>query len=223
MIGSGKEHKPLDAICTRNTEARNAKAKAGDSPATNETKYLTTKNLTRHCRSASDPISYHLKPPESVESDGFDFDKAFRDMDADDTKSSKSSKSEDTLTKPILKPSNWKAEPGVVRKRVSFDSDEPTVRPSSPPDQVLAEQIESLHKELERLNLKRDVAQKTYDDLNPALARRQHNIARQDVEALVKDIDGKREQIYHCYDILEDRKQSGVFVEDDFDRGCRLH
>ena len=194
----------------RAREARLSRAeqtKEGIPTTENDTQNSTKTSIgTRHRRSVSDPTGERPKAKDVESEEEYDSGQLFYDIAMEMTQSSNSSKSDETQMKPILKAPTAKPIPVSDRKRVSFDGEEPTVRPSQAPAAALVDVIRSLTDELTTLNLEREAVQKEYDSLDPALARRQHQRAYQNIQTLARLVNTKRKQIYDCFDVLESQK-----------------
>lgn len=87
--------------------------------------------------------------------------------------------------------------------------DEPTIRPSQHPGIALATVLKNLEDELE--TSKRSLAkyQQLYDGHDPALSRRSRKSVFEKIQALMRVVDAKADNIYSLYDVLEGQKQSG--------------
>ena len=173
----------------------------------NDAQNLANSSTTnRPRRSVSDPTGERPKAKDVEADEEIDSGQFWFDYAMEMTQSSKSSKSEDTQAKPILKAPTTKPAPISVRKRVSFDNEEPTVRPSQGPDAALADVIACSKGELAKLTRERRATQALYDNLDPTTGRRKHRDALLRIHDLDEQIDIKRKQLYDCQDILEGQK-----------------
>ena len=88
-------------------------------------------------------------------------------------------------------------------------NEEPTIRPSQPPAHALACVLKGLEDELAHQKIKLAHYQKLYSGHDPALSKRQRKSVCAKIEALLRVIDVKADQIYSLYDVLEGQKQDG--------------
>ena len=84
-----------------------------------------------------------------------------------------------------------------------------TIRPSQPPGLALATVLKGLEDETTHLKIKLSKYQALYNGHDPSLSKRQRKAVHQKIEGLLQAIDGKSDQIYALYDVLEGQKQHG--------------
>ncbi|KAI9766634.1 MAG: hypothetical protein M1840_006445 [Geoglossum simile] len=88
-------------------------------------------------------------------------------------------------------------------------NEEPTVRPSQPPAAALAIVMKGLEDELNHLKMELIQYQKVYNSHDASLSKRKRKSVFVKIEALLKAIDAKADQIYALYDVLEGQKADG--------------
>lgn len=88
-------------------------------------------------------------------------------------------------------------------------NEEPTMRPSQPPNIALATVIKALEDELTHLKIQLSQYQDLYNGHDPSLSKSQRKRVGKKIEGLMKDVDIKADQIYALYDVLEGQKQDG--------------
>ncbi len=87
--------------------------------------------------------------------------------------------------------------------------EEPTMRPSQPPAKALAVVMKALQDELAHLKMELARYQAAYNKHDPSLSKRMRKSVYKKIEALLKTIDVKADQIYALYDVLEGQKADG--------------
>ncbi|KAH0560052.1 hypothetical protein GP486_003431 [Trichoglossum hirsutum] len=88
-------------------------------------------------------------------------------------------------------------------------NEEPTVRPSQPPAIALAIVMKGLEDELSHLKMELAQYQAVYNSHDASLSKRKRKSIFSKIEALLKAIDAKADQIYALYDVLEGQKADG--------------
>ena len=102
--------------------------------------------------------------------------------------------------------------PVPVSQRIpesALGDEDHTMRPSQPPGLALATVLKGLEDETAHLKIKVSKYQALYNGHDPSLSRRQRKSVYQKMEALLRAIDAKADQIYALYDVLEGQKQHG--------------
>lgn len=92
--------------------------------------------------------------------------------------------------------------------------EEPTVRPSQSPGLALATVIKDLEDEIAHLKIQFAKYQALYNGHDPALGKRKRKSVQEKMQNLLQAIDGKSDQIYALYDVLEGQKQAGHELND---------
>ena len=87
--------------------------------------------------------------------------------------------------------------------------DAPTIRPSQSPGLALATVIKNFEDEIAGLKKVLTEYQAKYNGLDAAISRRRRKYIFEKMEATMKAIDAKSDQLYSLYDVLEGQKQSG--------------
>ena len=87
--------------------------------------------------------------------------------------------------------------------------EEPTVRPAQAPGLALAIVMKGLEDELAHLKIELAQYQALYNGHDPALSKRRRKSVYCKIEALLKAIEVKADQVYALYDVLEGQKQDG--------------
>jgi hypothetical protein len=87
--------------------------------------------------------------------------------------------------------------------------EEPTMRPANTPGLALATVMKALEDELAHLKIELGKWQAVYNKHDASLSMRKRKALKAKVEALLKAIDTKADQIYNLYDVLEGQKHSG--------------
>ncbi|TKA21703.1 hypothetical protein B0A50_08785 [Salinomyces thailandicus] len=88
-----------------------------------------------------------------------------------------------------------------------------TIRPAQDPAKALATVIKQHEDEITHLRLRLERLQRAYNVHDPALSMRQRVKTRADMEKLVAVIDGKCNQVYALYDVLEGQKLAAQAAE----------
>ncbi|KAL8703776.1 MAG: hypothetical protein Q9201_003041 [Fulgogasparrea decipioides] len=92
---------------------------------------------------------------------------------------------------------------------ITIHDEEPTIRPSQPPDVALAAVLESLNTELASQRAQMAKYQASYDRQDVSISRRQRKQIHAKIEALLQSIDTKADQIYNLHDVIEGQKKNG--------------
>lgn len=87
--------------------------------------------------------------------------------------------------------------------------DGPTIRPSQSPALALATVMKGLEIELAQLKSQLGAYQQLYNSIDSSLNKRQRKYTGKKIEALLRAIDAKSDQIYGLYDVLEGQKAAG--------------
>ena len=85
--------------------------------------------------------------------------------------------------------------------------EEPTIRPSQPPPQALANVIKSCEDELAHLKLQLAKYQELYNRHDPSLSKRERKRVCEKVKEILAAIERKADMIYGLYDVLEGQKE----------------
>ncbi|KAI9729584.1 MAG: hypothetical protein M1834_006780 [Cirrosporium novae-zelandiae] len=93
--------------------------------------------------------------------------------------------------------------------------EEPTIRPSQPPTDALESVLKSLQDELSHLRIKKAAKDVEYHKLDVSLGWRRRKAMEEELYKLIKAIEGKSDQIYRLYDVLEGLKKSGREINDE--------
>ncbi|KAI9715463.1 MAG: hypothetical protein M1812_005939 [Candelaria pacifica] len=108
-----------------------------------------------------------------------------------------------TIKVPVLVPVSER-----MPESTSYE-EEPTMRPSQPPAEALAIVMKALQDELAHLKMELARHQTAYNKHDPSLSKRKRKSVYNKIEALLKAIDVKADQIYALYDVLEGQKADG--------------
>lgn len=87
--------------------------------------------------------------------------------------------------------------------------EEPTLRPSQSPALALLSVIKGLEDELSVEKRQLAQYQALYNNQNPSLAKRARKSLKEKMDSLLRTVDGKADQIYSLYDVVEGQKQQG--------------
>ena len=96
--------------------------------------------------------------------------------------------------------------------------EEPTIRPSQPPPEALANVIKSCEDELAHLKLQLAKYQELYNRHDPSLSKRERKRVCDKVKEVLAAIERKADMIYGLYDVLEGQKEAQEVIV----RGERL-
>lgn len=92
---------------------------------------------------------------------------------------------------------------------ITIQEDEPTIRPTQPPEAALATVLESLTTELAAQRGQLARYQASYDRHDVSISRRQRKQILEKIQALLLSTDTKADQIYNLHDVIEGQKQKG--------------
>ncbi|KAL8634157.1 hypothetical protein Q9189_000076 [Teloschistes chrysophthalmus] len=92
---------------------------------------------------------------------------------------------------------------------ITIQEDEPTIRPTQPPEAALATVLESLTTELAAQRAQLAKYQASYDRQDVSISRRQRRQTFEKIQALLLSIETKADQIYNLHDVIEGQKQKG--------------
>ncbi|KAL8843528.1 MAG: hypothetical protein Q9170_000032 [Blastenia crenularia] len=92
---------------------------------------------------------------------------------------------------------------------ITIHDEEPSVRPSQPPDVALAMVMESLRTELAQQRAQMAKYQHSYDRQDVAMSRRQRKQILGKIQTLLASCDVKADQIYNLQDVIEGHKKQG--------------
>ncbi|KAL9582885.1 MAG: hypothetical protein Q9212_003030 [Teloschistes hypoglaucus] len=92
---------------------------------------------------------------------------------------------------------------------ITIQEDEPTIRPTQPPEAALATVLESLTTELAAQRAQLAKYQASYDRHDVSISRRQRRQIFEKIQALLLSIETKADQIYNLHDVIEGQKQKG--------------
>ncbi|KAI4110155.1 MAG: hypothetical protein L6R37_000048 [Teloschistes peruensis] len=92
---------------------------------------------------------------------------------------------------------------------ITIQEDEPTIRPTQPPEAALATVLESLTTELAAQRARLAKYQTSYDRHDVSISRRQRKQILEKIQALLRSTDTKADQIYNLHDVIEGQKQKG--------------
>lgn len=93
--------------------------------------------------------------------------------------------------------------------------EEPTMRPSQPPNVALAIVMKGLEDELVHLKIMLARYQTAYEKHDASLSKQKRKALCKKMAELLKTIDTKADQIYSLYDVLEGQKVNGQIVNED--------
>ena len=100
--------------------------------------------------------------------------------------------------------------PIPVSERMPDDTQaDVTMRPAQPPALALATVIKGLEDELAHLKVQLAQYQALYNQQDPSLSKRKRKSVYTRIEKLLATIDGKADQIYALYDVVEGQKAAG--------------
>ncbi|MCJ1468088.1 hypothetical protein MMC07_006715 [Pseudocyphellaria aurata] len=102
----------------------------------------------------------------------------------------------------------------VVKQRIKLGPCEegPTLRPSQSPALALLTVIKGLKDELSVEKRQLAQYQDLYNNQNPSLAKRARKSLMEKIDALLRSVDGKADQIYSLYDVVEGQKQHDQMI-----------
>ncbi|KAL9025198.1 MAG: hypothetical protein Q9196_005938 [Gyalolechia fulgens] len=101
---------------------------------------------------------------------------------------------------------------------ITIYDEEPSIRPSQPPDVALAVVLESLQSELASQRAQLAKYQRNYDRQDVAINRRQRKQIFGRIQALLESCDLKADQIYNLHDVIEGhKKQAQPITKDQVD------
>ncbi|KAL8721266.1 MAG: hypothetical protein Q9225_002008 [Loekoesia sp. 1 TL-2023] len=92
---------------------------------------------------------------------------------------------------------------------ITVYDEEPSIRPSQPPDVALALVMESLRTELASQRAQLARYQSSYDRQDVAISRSQRKRVLGKIQSLLESCDLKADQIYNLHDVIEGHKQHG--------------
>ncbi|KAL9605160.1 MAG: hypothetical protein Q9219_000094 [cf. Caloplaca sp. 3 TL-2023] len=117
----------------------------------------------------------------------------------------------ETREQPVQQPTEPSKLPTVSDEEldITIYDEEPSVRPSQPPDVALAVVMESLQDELVSQRAQLAKYQHSYDRQDVAISRRQRKQLLGKIHALLESCDLKADQIYNLHDVIEGHKQHG--------------
>lgn len=92
---------------------------------------------------------------------------------------------------------------------ITIHDEEPTIRPTQPPDVALATVLDSLHAELAAQRAEVAKYQASYDRHDVSISRRQRKQIIGKIQALLQSCEVKADQIYNLHDVIEGHKQRG--------------
>lgn len=98
---------------------------------------------------------------------------------------------------------------------ITIYDEEPSIRPSQPPDVALAVVLESLQTELTSQRAQLAKYQRNYDRQDVAINRRQRKQILGKIQALLESCDLKADQIYNLHDVIEGHKKQGQPITKD--------
>ncbi|EEH07358.1 conserved hypothetical protein [Histoplasma capsulatum G186AR] len=97
-------------------------------------------------------------------------------------------------------------------------NEEPTLRPSQPPAVALAAVLKLLEDELAHLKMRLALQQTALNKHDASLGKKQRKSILHTIEAILREIDMKSDQIYALYDVLEGQKEnSHEMTQDEVD------
>lgn len=99
----------------------------------------------------------------------------------------------------------------------SLYNEDPTMRPSQPPDVALATVLKALEDELAHLKMQLAGYQSAFNKLDASLGKRQRKSLLEKIETILRDIDLKSDQIYALYDVLESHRNVKEMTEQEME------
>lgn len=92
--------------------------------------------------------------------------------------------------------------PAIFSKEGDVDTTSATIRPSQEPRQALKTVLEGLQDEIAGLKLKLDETEKEYSEHDPTVGKKKREGLRIEMEALIRQIEYRSEQVYGLFDVL---------------------